>query len=88
MPGLADNVVTISGGFATSTIARVIWMSARDGVGRLDPYPECLSVIKRLFGEYLMSRLTKTQNRKLSFRCIIYNMHRLTNLIVLMMFST
>ena len=46
-----------------------------------------MSVIKRLFGEHLMSRLTRTQNRELSFRCITYNMHRLTNLIILM-FST
>ncbi len=34
-----------------------------------------ISVIKRLFGEHLMSRLTRTQNRELSFRCITYNMH-------------
>jgi hypothetical protein len=47
-----------------------------------------VSVIKRLFGDYLMSRLTRTQNRELSFRCITYNMHRLTNLIILMMVST
>jgi hypothetical protein len=47
-----------------------------------------VSVIKRLFGEHLMSRLTRTQNRELAFRCITYNMHRLTNLIMLMMFST
>jgi DDE family transposase len=47
-----------------------------------------ISVIKRRFGEHLMSRLTRTQNRELSFRCITYNMHRLTNLIILMMFST
>ena len=47
-----------------------------------------MSVIKRLFGEHLMSRLIRTQNRELSFRCITYNMHRLTNLIILMMFST
>jgi hypothetical protein len=47
-----------------------------------------MSVIKRLFGEHLMSRLTRTQNRELSFRCITYNMHRLTNLIIQMMFST
>ena len=46
-----------------------------------------MSVIKRLFGEHLMSRLTRTQNRELSFRCITYNMHRLTNLFTLM-FST
>jgi hypothetical protein len=47
-----------------------------------------MSVIKRLFGEHLMSRLIRTQNRELSFRCITYNVHRLTNLIILMMFST
>ena len=47
-----------------------------------------ISVIKRLLGEHLMSRLTRTQNRELSFRCITYNMHRLTNLAILMMFST
>ena len=47
-----------------------------------------ISVIKRLFGEHLMSRLTRMQNRELSFRCITYNMHRLTKLIILMMFST
>ena len=47
-----------------------------------------ISVIKRLFGENLMSRLTRMQNRELSFRCITYNMHRLTNLVILMMFST
>jgi hypothetical protein len=35
-----------------------------------------------------MSRSIRTQNRELSFRCITYNMHRLTNLIILMMFST
>jgi hypothetical protein len=45
-------------------------------------------VIERLFGEHLMSRLTRTQNSELAFRCITYNMHRLTNLIILMMFST
>jgi hypothetical protein len=37
-----------------------------------------MSVIKRLFGEHLMSRLTRTQNRELSFRCIVYNTYRLT----------
>jgi len=45
-------------------------------------------VIKRLFGEHLMSKLTTTQSRELSFRCITYNMHRLTNLVILMMVST
>jgi hypothetical protein len=47
-----------------------------------------VSVIKRLFGEHLMSRLTRTQNRELAFRCITYNMHRLTNLVILVMVST
>jgi hypothetical protein len=47
-----------------------------------------ISVIKRLFGDYLMSRLTRMQNRELSFRCITHNTHRLTNLIILMMVST
>jgi DDE family transposase len=43
-----------------------------------------VSVIKRLFGEYITSRLVKTQNRELSFRCIAYNTHRLTNLIIIL----
>src|SRR5437763_11089959 len=47
-----------------------------------------MSVIKRLFGERLISRLTRTQNRELSFRCIAYNMHRLTNLVIITMVST
>ena len=47
-----------------------------------------VSVIKRLFGEHITSRLVRTQNRELSFRCMAYNMHRLTNLIILMMIST
>jgi Transposase DDE domain len=47
-----------------------------------------LSVIKRLFGEYITSKSVKTQNRELCFRCIAYNMHRLTNLIVVLMVST
>ena len=43
-----------------------------------------ISVIKRLFGEQITSsRLIRTQNRELSFRCIAYNMHRLTNLIII-----
>jgi hypothetical protein len=46
-----------------------------------------MSVIKRLFGEHIMSKLTRTQNRELSFKRITYNMHRLTNLVILMMFS-
>jgi hypothetical protein len=40
-----------------------------------------ISVIKRLFGECLTSR-------ELSFRCIAYNMHRLTNLVIIVMVST
>ncbi len=42
-----------------------------------------MSVINRLFGEYITSRLVRTQNRELSFKCIAYNMHRLTNLIII-----
>jgi hypothetical protein len=44
-----------------------------------------ISVTKRLFGEQIKitSRLVRTQNRELSFRCIAYNMHRLTNLIII-----
>jgi hypothetical protein len=41
-----------------------------------------VSMIKRLFGEHITSRLVKTQNRELSFRCIAYNINRLTNLII------
>ncbi len=37
-----------------------------------------LSVIKRMFGEHITSRLVKMQNRELTFRVIAYNMHRLT----------
>jgi hypothetical protein len=40
-----------------------------------------ISVIKRLFGEHIItSMLVRTQNRELSFRCIAYNMHSVTNL--------
>jgi hypothetical protein len=45
-----------------------------------------ISVIKRLFGEHITSRLVKTQNRELSFRCIAYNIHRLINLMILSVF--
>ena len=34
-----------------------------------------VSVIKRLFGEHITSRLVKTQNGELSFRCIAYDIH-------------
>ncbi|AFU57039.1 putative transposase IS4 family protein [Candidatus Nitrososphaera gargensis Ga9.2] len=43
-----------------------------------------MSVMKRLFGEHVRSRLVRTQNRELAFRCIAYNnMHRVTNLLVI-----
>jgi Transposase DDE domain len=42
-----------------------------------------VSVIKRLFGEHITSRLVRTQNREISFRCIAYNTHRLTNLAII-----
>ena len=42
-----------------------------------------VSVIKWLFGEHITSRLVKTQNRELTFRCIAYNIHRLTHLIII-----
>ncbi|MGB7952371.1 MAG: hypothetical protein WCF23_00195, partial [Candidatus Nitrosopolaris sp.] len=42
-----------------------------------------VSVIKRPFGEHITSRLVKTQNRELSFRCIAYNIHRLTKLSII-----
>jgi hypothetical protein len=47
-----------------------------------------VSFIKKLFGELFMSGLTRTQNRELSVRCITYNMHRWTNLVIFMMSST
>ena len=51
-------------------------------------YETVISVIKWLFGEQITSRLVRTQNRKLSLRSIAYNMHRLTNLVIIAMFST
>jgi hypothetical protein len=42
-----------------------------------------VAVIKRLFGEQITSRLVNTQNRELSFRCMAYNIHRLTNLSII-----
>ena len=48
-----------------------------------------VSVIKRLFGEHITSRLIRTQNRReLKFRCIAYNAHRVTNMLVVIMVST
>ncbi len=37
-----------------------------------------LSVIKRMFGEHVTSRLVRMQNRELEFRVMAYNMHRLS----------
>src|SRR3954451_6605186 len=45
-----------------------------------------ISVIKRLFGEHITSRLVRTQNRELTIRCIAYNTHRLTNLTIIRWF--
>ena len=42
-----------------------------------------ISVIKRLFGEHITSRLVRTQNTELSFRCIAYNTYRLANLTII-----
>ena len=46
-----------------------------------------VSVIKRLFGEHITSRLIRMQNRKLTFRCIAYNVHRMVKLVVMLMIS-
>jgi hypothetical protein len=42
-----------------------------------------VSVIKRLFGEHITSRLTRMQNRELVIRCIAYNAHRMLNLVII-----
>jgi hypothetical protein len=47
-----------------------------------------LSVKKRLFGEHITSRSVRTQNRELCLRCIAYNMHKLTNLVIILVVST
>ncbi|HET7642434.1 MAG TPA: hypothetical protein VFK40_02910 [Nitrososphaeraceae archaeon] len=47
-----------------------------------------VSVIKRLFGEHITSRLIRMQNRELTFRCIAYNTHRIVKLVVRTMVST
>jgi hypothetical protein len=47
-----------------------------------------VSIIKRLFGEYVISRLVRMQNRELVFRCIAYNIHRMLKLVVMVMVST
>jgi hypothetical protein len=38
------------------------------------------SVVKRLMGEHLSSRLVRTQNRELALRLVAYNAHRLINI--------
>jgi hypothetical protein len=38
-------------------------------------YETIMSIIKRLFVKHIISRLTRTQNRELSFRCITYNIY-------------
>ena len=44
-----------------------------------------VSVIKRLFGEHVTSRLIRMQNRReLVVRCIAYNVHRMVKLFVMM----
>ena len=45
-----------------------------------------VSVIKRLFGEHIASKLTRMQNRELAFRCIAYNVNRMVKLIVMTWF--
>jgi hypothetical protein len=45
-----------------------------------------VSVIKRLFGEHITSRLIRMQNREMVFRCIAYNLHRMLNLIIIRCF--
>ncbi len=47
-----------------------------------------VSVIKRLFGEHITSKLVRMQNRELIFRCIAYNTHRMVKLVVIVMVST
>ena len=42
-----------------------------------------VSVIKRLFGEHIVSSLIRMQNREVTFRGITYNVHRMINLIII-----
>ena len=42
-----------------------------------------VSVIKRLFGEHITSRLIRMQNRELTFRCVAYNIHQMLNLVII-----
>ena len=45
-----------------------------------------ISNTKKLFGKHTTSKLVRTHNRELSFRCIAYNTHRLTNLPIITWF--
>ena len=42
-----------------------------------------VSAIKKLFGEHITSILVRMQNRELMFRCIVYYVHRIVNLLVI-----
>jgi hypothetical protein len=44
------------------------------------------SVIKRMFGEYIRSKMIRTKNREMAFRCIAYNMHRIVKLFIAIWF--
>ncbi|MGE5781861.1 MAG: transposase, partial [Nitrososphaerales archaeon] len=47
-----------------------------------------VSVIKRLFGEHITSKLVRMQNSELTFRYIAYNTHRMVKFFVIVMVST
>ena len=42
-----------------------------------------VSLIKRLFGEHITSKLIRMQNRQLTLRCIAHNVHRMLNLVII-----
>ena len=63
-----------------ATLGLVIMSVAGLLYGQRNKNETIVSVIKRLFGEHIRASLVRTQNRELSFRCIAYNTHRLTNL--------
>ena len=46
------------------------------------------SVIKRLFGEHIISMLIRTQNSELTLKCIAYNVIRKVKLVVMVMVFT
>ena len=45
------------------------------------------SVIKRMLGEYVMSRYVKTQNREVMYRVIAYNCYRITRNSLVMLYG-